>query len=52
VKICKFLTLKIETRPLVGLFLHLVWPENEEDILLKSFPFNIVVFGSPIRTCV
>jgi hypothetical protein len=39
-------------KPLVGLFLHQVWPKNEEDILLESFPFKLVVSGSPIRTCV
>jgi hypothetical protein len=38
-------------KPLVGLFLHMVWPKNEEDILLKNFLFKLVVSGSPIRTC-
>jgi hypothetical protein len=39
-------------KSLAGLFLHLIWPKNEEDILLENFPFKLVVFGSPICTYV
>jgi hypothetical protein len=35
-------------KPLVGLFLHLVWPKNEEDILLENFLFKLDVSGCNI----
>jgi hypothetical protein len=39
-------------KPLAGLFRHLVWPKIEEDRLPGSFPFKLVVSGSPKRTSV
>jgi hypothetical protein len=42
--------LKNIQKPLAGLFRHLVWPKIEEDRLLGSPPFKLVVSASTKRT--
>jgi hypothetical protein len=37
-------------KPLAGLFRHLIWPKNEEDKLLGSPPFKLVVSASTKHT--